>query len=202
MKQLEESHIFMCCTKLREQAFTPIPAGYRLRCCRPEELLIWKDFPFDTPEQAEEHRPFMDAYFNQTYGEQQELFYRSCLFLCDEQDRPLCTGFLWKHYGKYTTLHWLKTKKEAEGRGLGRALLSAIFRQVGAKDYPLYLHTHAGCERAMHLYTDFGFRILTEPEQIDGRPNQWQQALIYLQNKMPPAYFAALEFTVSDEESR
>ena len=75
MKQLEESHIFMCCTKLREQAFTPIPAGYHLRCCRPEELLIWKDFPFDTPEQAEEHRPFMDAYFSQTYGEQQAFFY-------------------------------------------------------------------------------------------------------------------------------
>lgn len=202
MERPEESHLFMCCTKLREQAFTPIPPGYHLRYCRPEELSLWKDFPFDTQEQAKEYRPFMDTYFCQTYGKQQEEFYHSCLFLCDQEDRPLCTGFLWKHYGRYTTLHWLKTKKEAEGRGLGRAILSEIFGKIKKEDYPIYLHTHAGCERAVHLYTEFGFRILTRPQEIDGKPNQWKQVLDYLQGKMPPAYFSALSFTEPDENTQ
>lgn len=193
MEHLQDSHVFMCCETLRPQAFSEIPRGYHLRCCRQEELDLWKAFPFDTPQEAEEYRPFMDAYYRETYGAQQQLFYERCLFLCDEWDVPQATGFLWKQFGRYDTVHWVKTRKDAEGKGLGRALLSAILRQRTGEE-PIYLHTHAGCMRAIHLYTEFGFEILTSPKQIDGRPNEWEQAVEYLRERMPQKYFTALRF--------
>ena len=61
------------------------------------------------------------------------------------------TCFLWKAYGKITTLHWLKVLPQLEGLGLGRGLLSQVLAQAGPEDFPIYLHTHPSCFRAVHL---------------------------------------------------
>ena len=200
LEKWNESHIFMRCDTLNEKAFSALPLGYHLRHCRKEELGLWKDFPFDDAQQAQQYRSFMDAYFMNTYAGKGELFFNTCLFLCDEHDIPLSTGFLWKQYDQFWTLHWIKTKKSYEGKGLGRAMLSAILQDAKTNNTPIYLHTHAGCERAIHLYTEFGFKILIEPEIIDQKPNQWRQALVYLREVMPKQYFWGLRLTMMSEE--
>ena len=194
MQNEQDRHLFMRCNAIDISPFGELPEGYHLRTCRPEELDIWYGFPFDTPEDAEKYRSFMQTYFQEVYAGQEERFFAACLFVCDAQDVPVATGFLWKRDG-HTTVEWIKTKLHAEGQGIGRALLTAILRQASAQDMPIYLHTHAGCNRAVHLYTQFGFEVLTQPMIIADRPNEWQQALEYLRQVMPEEMYRQLRFT-------
>ena len=47
-----------------------------------------------------------------------------------------------------------------EGKGLGRALLTEILKNAGL---PIYLHTQPTPARAIKLYSDFGFKLTTDP---------------------------------------
>ena len=55
------------------------------------------------------------------------------------------------------------------------------------------LHTHPSCFRAVHLYGEFGFRLLRGPA-VGGRSNDLEKSLPYLEQAMPREYFQQLEF--------
>ncbi len=176
--------LFMMCPALDRGALSSLPKGYYVRNCRPDELAIWKAFPFDEPEDAIEYEGFMTDFYNNTYGSQEELFFQDTLFVCDELDQPVGTCLLWKAYGLFNTIHWLKVSKGQEGKGIGRALLSILLQDLPDSAYPIYLHTQAGSYRALKLYSDFGFQILTDPF-IGPRTNEWEACKPYLQKHMP-----------------
>ena len=155
------------------------------------------EFPFDTEADRIAYGDFMMDYFREVYGSHEARFYETCLFLCDDTDQPVATCFAWMAYERFTTIHWFKVRKEREDQGLGRALLSEVMRRIPAKAYPVYLHTQAGSYRAIHLYADLGFSILTDPV-IGTRPNQIDLALPILQEVMGEARFQALHFAQSD----
>ena len=184
MSNPAEGNLFMMCSRLNTSALSDIPDGFYIRLCRREELDIWKDMHFDTEAEARDSRPFMDRYFERVYAPAGDEFWKRCFFLCDDADTPVGTCFVWKAYGEVTTVHWYKVKKEWEGRGLGRALLSYVMKTVPASDYPVFLHTHVGCSRAVKLYSDFGFILLTD-EKIGSRINHWKESLPYLRENMP-----------------
>ncbi len=184
--------LFMMCPKLDRQALSLLPASYHIRSCRQDELSIWKAFPFDTPAEAIEYEGFMTDFFNNTYGDKEDQFFHNTLFVCDEQDQPIATCLLWKAYGLFNTIHWLKVLKSHEGKGLGRALLSVILQDLPNAAYPIYLHTQAGSYRAIKLYADFGFKILTDPV-IGSRTNDWEACLPYLEQAMPPKAYSLLK---------
>ncbi|TDL79211.1 GNAT family N-acetyltransferase [Peribacillus frigoritolerans] len=164
LEKIEDKSLFMICKEVRREAFSDIPADYTLRCCRPEELAIWKRMQFDSAEDAASYDGFMNQFFQQVYGGKEEQFFKRCLFICDKENRPVGTCFIWKAYGKISTIHWFKIVKEQEGKGLGRALLTAVMKQqAGKEDYPVFLHTHPGSLRAIKLYSDIGFSLLTDP---------------------------------------
>lgn len=196
-QNIEDRNLFMMCTRVNETAFAPVPAGYHIRTLRKEELELWKAFPFDTFEGdiAAELR-YMTEYFEKVYAPREEEFFRRCLVLCDENDTPLGTCFAWKAYGEVWTIHWFKVYARSEGRGLGRALLSAVLQGIPADGYPVYLHTQPGSFRAIGLYTDFGFSLLTDAA-VGHRKNELQEALPYLRQHMGP-YFEKLRFECSD----
>ena len=98
-----------------------------------------------------------------------------------------------------TTIHWYKIRKEYEGHGLGRALLSAVMKDIPEEDYPVYLHTQPGSYRAIKLYTDFGFALLTD-KQVGFRENELEIGLPYLREKMPERDFARLRFERAPED--
>ena len=195
--EMQNLNIFMMCEALNPAALRDIPEGYTIRTCRPDELDIWKGFPFDAEADRVACSNFMSTYFDQVYGPHGSKFYDVCLFLCDMDNRPVATCFAWKAYGCFTTIHWFKVRKELEDRGLGRAMLSEGMRCIAPEDYPVYLHTQAGSYRAIHLYRDFGFSILTDPI-IGTRNNQFDQSVPYLQCAMGEERFTRLRFTCSD----
>jgi ribosomal protein S18 acetylase RimI-like enzyme len=196
MAEIPDLNVFMMCEQLERGALSTLPSGYTIRSMRPDELDVWKAFPFDSAEEAAEHRPFMDRFFADVYETQAESFFVATKFVCDAQDTPVATCAIWRSYGELTAVHWFKVRKSLEGHGLGRALLSELMRPLAPDDYPVYLHTQPGSFRAIKLYSDFGFRILVN-ERTGSRTNDHVEALRHLCDVMPPAAFAGLRTAVA-----
>ncbi|WP_227871965.1 GNAT family N-acetyltransferase [Paenibacillus albus] len=141
----------------------------------------------------------MTKYFDDVYAREGNLFFDKCLFICNEDDVPVGTCFIWKAYGSINTLHWLKVLKAYEGKGLGRALVSAVVKDLAVEDYPVFLHTHPSSFRAIKLYSDFGFALLSDPV-IGSRNNDLVECLPILQEHMPAEDYKNLRICQAPEE--
>lgn len=192
-EDIPDLNLFMMCEVLDERALSSLPSGYTVRSCRPDELPVWKAFPFDDPQTAADYADFMEDFYRETYGGKEAEFFAGTLFVCDAAERPVATCLLWKAYGRFSTIHWFKTVKEREGQGIGRGLLSIIMRGLSKDDYPVYLHTQAGSFRAIKLYSDFGFQLLTD-DPIGMRRNHVEESLPILREFMPKQHYRRLRF--------
>lgn len=193
-----DKNLFMMCKRLNPQAFSALPHGFALRTLRREELRAWQAMPFDD-EFTAERLAFMDDYFRITYAKDEEKFFASTLVISNENDQMVATCLLWLAYGLYTTVHWFKVLKAYENRGIGRALLSLLFQDVRDDEMPIYLHTQPESFRAIKLYSDFGFALLTD-KQVGPRENHLVQSLPFLQAKMPRQDYDQLRFTAAPAE--
>jgi GNAT superfamily N-acetyltransferase len=191
MERLDKN-LFMMCPHLRPEACRDLPDGYYIRNCRRGELEIWKAIHFDDPVEAREHHEYMTGFFERVYAPYGDLFFEKCLFVCGADDVPIGTGFIWRAYGAITTLHWLKVVKAYEGRGIGRALLSVMLSGLTKNEYPVYLHTQPESYRAIKLYSDFGFALLTDP-YIGKRKNDLEASIPYLAEHMPNREYEKLK---------
>lgn len=198
-EEIPDKNVFMMCEALNPDALSELPAGYFVRNCRRDELDIWKAFPFDEVGFNEEYDRFMTDFFTTTYGGKEDLFFAKTLFVCNRQDKPVATCLIWKAYDEFNTIHWFKVLKEYEGQGIGRALLSILMRDLKAEDYPVYLHTQPASFRAIKLYSDFGFSLLSG-EKFGTRTNDLDEYLPILEEFMPSEYFRKLKFTAVPKE--
>jgi ribosomal protein S18 acetylase RimI-like enzyme len=195
-EEIPDKNIFMVCSALNRNALTELPANYSIRSCRPDELEIWKTMPFDDADLAKEYEGFMSDYFITTYGGQEELFFAKTLFVCDRQNKPVATCLIWRAYNEFNTIQWFKVLKEYEGQGIGRALLSIMMQELEMRDYPVYLHTQPSSFRAIKLYSDFGFSLLSG-DKFGIRDNDLDECLPILAEFMPKEYFQKLRITIT-----
>ena len=191
-EEIPDKNIFMMCKALNQSALVAMPAGYSVRKCRRDELTIWMQMPFDNPVEAKEYEGFMKEFFETVYGADKDLFFEKVLFVYDESDVPVGTCFIWKSYKEFNTIQWLKVKQGYEGLGIGRALLSIILKELKEEDYPVYLHTQPGSYRAIKLYSDFGFCLLSD-KVIGTRENDLEECLPILQQYMPKSDYEHLK---------
>ena len=198
INEIPDLNIFMMCNKLNESALSELSEDFYVRTCRKDEFDMWASFPFDNEEDAEKYYGFMVDFFNNTYASKGDLFYQKCLFICDKNDKPIATCFVWKAYDEFNTIQWFKTLKGYEGFGIGRALLSIVMKDLQEEDYPIYLHTQPSSFRAIGLYSDFGFEILTDSE-YGLRTNDIDQCLPILEEHMTEKSFKKLQFTKASE---
>jgi ribosomal protein S18 acetylase RimI-like enzyme len=201
MKEAEipDRNIFMMCDSLNRTALSELPIGYSLRNCRRDELDIWRKMPFDNPDLATEYDNFMTDYFTVTYGGKEELFFAKTLFVCDDRDKPIATCLTWKAYDEFNTIQWFKVLKECEGKGIGRALLSIVMQKLERCDYPVYLHTQPSSFRAIKLYSDFGFSLLSD-DKIGIRKNDLDECMPILAEFMPQDFFQQLTIAAAPKE--
>lgn len=197
-EEIPDYNLFMICNSLNTSATTELPKGFHIRLCRTDEVDIWKRMPFDTPELATQYHHFMTEFFNQVYLSYGDLFFKRCLFVCDESDTPIGTCFLWKAYNKVWTVHWFKVNIHYEGMGIGRSLLSYVMQTLPQEEYPVFLHTHPTSYRAIKLYSDLGFKLLTD-SVIGQRTNDLNESLPLLKKFMPDEGFNGLEFQSAPE---
>jgi ribosomal protein S18 acetylase RimI-like enzyme len=192
--EIPDLNLFMMCKKLNPNALSEMNNNYHIRTCRRNELKIWKEMPFDDKKSAYEYEVFMTKYFNDVYKDREALFFEKCLFVCDNSDTPIGTCFAWKAYDKITTIHWFKVIKNYEGLGIGRALLSHVMKNIAENDYPIFLHTQPSSYRAIKLYSDFGFALLTD-KVIGYRQNDLVECMPILKAIMLHNDFENLQFT-------
>lgn len=198
-KDIPDLNIFMMCDKVNENAFSNLDNTYYIRNCKKDELDIWKAFPFDNEEDKRNYYQFMNDYFKNVYGKREKEFFDRCLFVCEKKtDKPVSTCFIWKAYNKINTIHWFKTLKEYEGKGIGRALLTYLMKNLNEDELPVYLHTQPSSFRAIGLYSNFGFKIVTNPS-IGYRDNHYKQSLEILKRFMRKDAFEKLKFIEAPE---
>ena len=198
-EEIPDYNIFMMCEQVNPHALTDLPSDYYFRNCRPNELELWKAFPFDSDTVPTEYEGFMNQIIKDSYSGNMDTFFQNTLFVCDKEGKPLATCSHWKAYGKINTIHWLKTRKAYEGKGIGRAVLSAIMRRFDSQDYPIYLHTQPGSFRAIKLYSDFGFQLL-RGGKLGTRRNELEQSLPILKEFMPEKDFESLRIVDTPED--
>ena len=187
--------LFMMCSALNTSALHELPQGFHFRMCRPDEIETWKEMLLDFPHTPEIHNEYMQImtnYYDDVYANKSDLFFQKCLLVCTENDTPIGRGFIWKAYDTINTVHWYKVLKEYENRGIGRAILTAMMRDLKAEDYPIYLHTHPSSFRAIKLYSDFGFCLISNPV-VGKRNNDLEECLPILEKFMLKSDFEKLK---------
>lgn len=192
-------NLFMVCHALKNAALSSLPPGYSLEFCRPEDLAFWKGMHFDDAASAAENRPYMDAYFERVYAPHGNAFYERCLLAREPKGGIVGSCFAWPAYGRVSTIHWFKVLKGYEGRGIGRGLLSAVMQGIRHEGYPVCLHTQPESYRAIKLYSDFGFCLMSDA-CIGRRQNDLEAGLAYLQKHMPGEAFKGLCFAPAPRE--
>jgi len=78
------------------------------------------------------------------------------------------------------------------GKGIGRALLTILLKNLDKGDYPIYLHTQPGSFRAVKLYSDFGFCLVTN-SYVGKRKNELNESIPILKNFIPEIDFKNLK---------
>ena len=185
------NNLFMQCDSPNKKAFRPLPRGFTSRLCKHDEIIVWKEMWAQG-----KYMDFVNYYYDAVYAPHESEFLCRCMFAVDENDKPVATAGIWRSYGRINTVMWYYVLSEYEGRGIGRGLLSEVLKGT---EYPVYVHTHPIAHRAIKLYSDFGFKLITEPA-IGYRKNDLYDSLPYLLKILPKSDYAGLKFTEANEE--
>ena len=185
-QEVSAGDLFMQCDAPNLSAYRPLPKGFSARCCRRDELFAWK-----TMWAQGEYMDFIDQYYDKVYSPCENEFFRRCIFAVNEEDKPVATSGIWRSYGKINTVLGFFVLPEYEGRGIGRGLFSEVMKQA---EFPVYVHTHPIAKKAIKLYSDFGFRLVTDP-LVGYRKNSLQESLPYLKEVLPEKDYANLQTT-------
>ncbi|MCL2473322.1 MAG: GNAT family N-acetyltransferase [Alphaproteobacteria bacterium] len=184
-------NLFMQCDAPNRDAFRSLPDGYSFRLCRRDELEIWKRVVVE-----EAYIDNVTDFYEKIYAQHEDEFFQCCMFVCNAADKPVASTLIWKSYGLINTVGWFRVLPEYEGKELGRALLSEIFKTA---QFPIYLHTQPTSARAIKLYSDFGFKLITDTK-IGYRKNDLDESFSYLQKLLLKNDYEKLQFTKANNE--
>jgi GNAT superfamily N-acetyltransferase len=136
----------------------PLPEGWALRDYRPGDARTWGRIQ----SAAERYQPITAELFRREFGGDEAALARRQLFLVSPQGRDVGTATAWWGQagptGPVGRVHWVAIEPAWQGRGLGRALLSATCRRLRDLGHErAYLVTSTGRLAAIGLYLHFGF---------------------------------------------
>ncbi len=186
MEIIPDGNLFMYCERPNPTAFTPVPTGFSQIPFTADQREAWVTLQCA---HGKEDPAYLREVYDSTYAGHPELFPARWVLLT-RQGKLAATCQLWEAYPGFETIHWLATDPILEGRGLARAALSAVLRNHTG---PVWLHTQPASYRAIKLYTDFGFALLTDPV-IGKRENHLTDVLPVLSRVMTPASYERLRF--------
>lgn len=147
-----------------------VPPGFALRFHRSGDDETWTRIHHE----AERFHEVSADLFRREFGHAHDELARRQLFLCDPEGREVGTATAWfdPHRGEeWGRIHWVAVSESHQGRGLGRALVSAVcqrFRELGHTR--AYLMTETVRVPAIKLYQSFGFRLEPDPTEGASRP--------------------------------
>ncbi|MCL2367798.1 MAG: GNAT family N-acetyltransferase [Oscillospiraceae bacterium] len=135
-----------------------------------------------------EYMDFINAYYDKVYAPHADEFFRRCTFAVDAEDKPVATSGIWCSYGRINTVLGFFVLPEYEGRGIGRGLFSEVMK---CAEGPVYVHTHPIANKAIKLYTDFGFKFIVDTV-VGYRANNFRESLPYLKEVLSEKGYTTL----------
>lgn len=188
MEKIPDANLFMWCRTPAADAFAPLPDGFAYRSFSPDLLEDWICLQTDG-KPAPDETEYLTGYYSRVYSPHTDLFSQRWHLLYDG-DTLAASCMLWEAFPGYETIHWLKVHPLYEGRGLGRAILTKTLENHSGA---VFLHTQPASYRAIKLYTDFGFALLTD-SAVGHRENHLTEVLPVLSRVMTPSAYQALRF--------
>jgi GNAT superfamily N-acetyltransferase len=135
-----------------------LPTGYSLRAYCPGDEQLW----LQVHERADLYNTFPPGLFFQEFGPARSVLEERQLYLCDVHGEAIGTATAWfdgNYKGQvYGRVHWLAIVPDEQGKGLAKALMSAVcyrLRELGHRR--AYLTTSTARVPAINLYLQFGF---------------------------------------------
>lgn len=173
---------------LQDLPIFPLPAGFSLRFYRPGDDRTWTRIQ----QEAERYHEVTPELFRGEFGGDEGQLSQRQLFLCDATGREIGTGTSWRnedYHGKvWGRIHWVAIAAHHQGRGLGRALVSALCQRfIELQHIRAYLTTESVRGQAIQLYLSFGF-LPEIKHEADRR--EWEalrtQGLRWISSASPP----------------
>lgn len=135
----------------------PLPAGFRMRAMTASEGPIWEEIWSD----AEPFIKIEPGLFLKSFGDDRPAIPQRCFLLISPQGSPVGTISAW--YSKnfkgddWGRIHWVAIKKEAQGHGLARAMMTFAMHEMSRWHPRAMLDTSTGRVGAIKIYLDYGF---------------------------------------------
>jgi len=186
------NNLFMQCDEPNVSAFCSLPEGFSARPCRQNELGLWKEMWAQG-----KYLDFVNYYYKKVYAPQKGEFFRRTMFAVNENDKPVATAGIWCSYGKINTVMFFHVLPEYQGQGIGRGLFSEILKHT---TFPVYVHTHPIATRAIRLYSEFGFKFVSD-SVVGYWENNLQEGLAYLKEVLSEKDFEQLQTTTANPSS-
>ena len=198
-KSIPYHNIIMAADRWISPGPCPLPPGYSIRTYRAGDEGHWARIEtsvgeFPAIEKAME-------YWEGQYRPHLDMVKERCLFACDAQGLPVatCTAWTQDEPEPLHMLHWVATCPQAQGQGLGQALVCRAmecFDRAGT--FPVILHTQTWSHQAVRLYHRLGFFLLRTSAAKFGK-NDFPAAMETLRGILTPSQWQQLWDTARDE---
>jgi GNAT superfamily N-acetyltransferase len=159
--------VYMSRENLRSIPDHPLPEPYSIRWYRPGDERDWTRIW----QAAEKYSTITPEVFQREFGTDADVLARRMCFVCDVGGKAIGTSTAWfdndYHHRVYGRIHWVAIVPQLQGKGLGKAMLSATCqRMVELGHDRCYLVTQSPRLAAIRMYLSFGFvpEIKSEPE--------------------------------------
>jgi ribosomal protein S18 acetylase RimI-like enzyme len=170
--------VLMATEQLKQSPVFEMPSGFSMRWFSRGDEATW----VAVQQAAERYQPIDEALFWKQFGNDEARLAARVGFLEDAGGNQIGTISAWndaEYNGRdYGRIHWVAIVPELQGRGLGKAMMSAACRRLLELGHErAYLVTSTARVPAINLYRAFGFEpvVRDEDERIS-----WQALMPHL----------------------
>ena len=165
-KTLEYHELIMTLDDFSGICVSDLPQGYRIELWNGDDCICdWIRIHMETGEFAspKEAEIIFHMYYDKIYSEVS----KRCIFVIDENNVKVATATVspTDEHGYSCALDWVGVSEYAQGKGIGRALVTRCVRLANELGYGnMILHTQTNTWVAAKLYLDLGFKTFIESD--------------------------------------
>ncbi|MDF9825508.1 ribosomal protein S18 acetylase RimI-like enzyme [Breznakia sp. PF5-3] len=144
-----------------------LPEGYSYKMYEDGDEEHWIEIEYSVHEFESKEKA--RDYFNRVFMPYKDTLPKRMCFILDENKNYVATSSAWFKNSKeryYAVLHWVSTSPSAQGKGLGRAIVTyalSKFKETDPEEKEIFLHTQTWSYKAVGLYGKLGFKITELP---------------------------------------
>lgn len=164
--------------------YAELPKGCSIVRYEPGDEEAWASIETSVLEFDHEQQAL--DYVKERFVPYMEELKRRMLFVQDDTGSKVATFTAWWNYTgerRYPFMHWVAVKPEAQGLGIGKALVAyGVQHMVNIEgDVTMYIPTQTWSHKAIRLYRWAGFDFVVDEPKPGGFENQTEQGIEVIQ---------------------